>query len=265
MKSFILYLFLGFVGCSSTPVIKEKTGEVSTPEVKKALPKSCFINPSYLKSWSLKNQKQFLDNPDYDVVYDNENIQPFIVVYELKYSHDTHNLKRDSDYSNKFIPDERVKNSARDIDYKKSGWDKGHLAPAKDFCFDGSAARSTFLYSNISPQNPYFNRNGSWKKLEEKVRKISEESNEPIQIISGPIFEQNKRIKDNAPTIPDYFFKTIIKKEGDHCTYIRFILKNDSQSKDFCRDQVPVDLTPPMVKSHLKDLKAKPLDICNTK
>lgn len=257
MKSLLLFLLLCFLGCASSPTIPEKSDEVKTPT-------SCFISPAELKTWAKGSNRQYLDNPDYDVIYDNENIQPFMVVYELKYSDDTHTLKRDSDYSNKFIPDERVKISARDKDYKKSGWDKGHLAPAKDFSFDVSAARSTFLFSNISPQNPYFNRNGSWKKLEEKVRKISEGSNEPIQIISGPIFEQNKRIKDNAPTIPDYFFKTIIKKEGENCTYIRFILKNDSQSKDFCKDRIQVDLTPSMVKSHLKDLKAKKLDICNS-
>ncbi len=258
MKSLLLFLLLCFLGCGSSPAIPEKSDEVKSST-------SCFVSPSELKTWAKESNRQYLDNPDYDVIYDNENIQPLMVVYELKFSDETHTLKRDSDYSNKFIPDVRVKNSAKDKDYKKSGWDKGHLAPAKDFSFDFSAARSTFLFSNISPQNPYFNRNGSWKKLEDKVRKISEASNEPIQIISGPIFEQNKRIKDNAPTIPDYFFKTIIKKEGNNCTYIRFILKNDSQSKDFCKDQIQVDLTPSMIKSHLKDLKAKQLDICTSK
>lgn len=261
MKSLILFLFVCFLGCSSSQAVNEKPDEVKNPEN----PKSCFITPSELETWSKKINKQFLKNPEYDVIYDNENIEPFMVIYNLKYSEDTHTLKRESDFSNKFIPDERVKNSASDKDYKKSGWDKGHLAPAKDFCFDVNAARSTFFYSNIAPQNPFFNRNGSWKKLEEKVREISEQTDEPIQIITGPIITKNKRIKDGAkgPAIPDYFFKTIIKREGENCTFFSFVLRNDSLSRDFCKDRVKNDLIPGLIKSHLTDLKAKELNICN--
>lgn len=254
-------MFLCFLGCASSPSNNEKTNEEKIPENQK----SCFVTPSELKSWSEKINKQFLENPEYDVIYDNENIQPFMVVYALKYSQNTHTLKRGVDFPNRFIPDKRVKKSATDKDYKKSGWDKGHLAPANDFAYDESAARRTFFYSNISPQNPQFNRNGSWKKLEEKIRQISEQSDEPIQIISGPIIATNKHIKEegSAPAIPDYFYKTIIKKEGSNCTFFSVVLRNDSQSRDYCRDKVRKDLIPSLIKSHLTDLKAKELNICN--
>ena len=259
MKSIFLILF--FLGCSSSQAINEKPDEGKISDATK----SCFISSSELKTWSGSLHKQFLNNPDYDVIYDNENIQPFVVVYELKYSEETHTLKRDSDYSNQFVPDERVKKSASDKDYKKSGWDKGHLAPAKDFSFEVTAARSTFFYSNISPQNPYFNRNGAWKKLEDKVREISGQSAEPIQIISGPIIAQNKHIKEdsNAPAIPDYFFKIIIKKQGAKCTYSSFVFSNSAQSKDYCRDRVEENLIPSVIKTHLKDSLAKDMNICN--
>lgn len=260
MKSKLLFILFCFLGCASSPVVEDKSdGEkISTSA------KECFISPSELKTWSANMKKQFLDNPEYDVIYDNENIQPYIVVYELKYSNETHTLKRESDFSNKFIPDSRVKRSANDQDYRRSGWDKGHLAPSKDFTFEVQAARSTFLYSNISPQNPFFNRKGSWRRLEDKVRNISRETDEPIQIISGPIIVQHQRLKelDNAPTIPDYFFKTIIKKDGEKCTYVSFILKNDSKSGDFCKDRVQEDLVPSLIKSHLKDANAKEFNIC---
>jgi endonuclease G, mitochondrial len=257
----LIFLVLFFLSCSSTQAINEKSDEVKNPQT----PKSCFITPSELETWSKKINKQFLKNPEYDVIYDNENIEPFMVVYNLKYSEETHTLKRESDYSNKFVPDNRVKKSASDKDYKKSGWDKGHLAPAKDFSFEESAARSTFLYSNIAPQNPYFNRNGAWKKLEEKVREISEHSDEPIQILTGPIIAKNKRIREvgDAPAIPDYFFKTIIKREGDTCTFFSFVLRNDHLSREYCKDKVQNDLIPGLIKSHLKDSKAKEVDICN--
>ena len=257
MKFFLILLF-SFLGCSSSEIKSQEGVNPSNSQ-------ECFISSSELKSWSSVLKKQYLTNPSYDVIYDNENIEPFIVIYQLKYSDQTHYLKRDSDYNNRFKPDKRVIKSANDSDYKKSGWDKGHLAPAKDFSYEVSAAESTFLLSNIAPQNPYFNRNGAWKKLEEKVREISQNSERPIQIVSGPIVVQNKRINeiDTAPTVPDYFFKTIIQKEGDNCTYTSFVFKNNSSSIDFCKDKSQSDLVPNVVKSHLKDSGAKEHDICN--
>ena len=59
--------------------------------------------------------------------------------------------------------------SARDADYKASGYDRGHLAPAADMGWSTQAMQESFYYSNMSPQLPAFNR-GIWKQLEELVR-----------------------------------------------------------------------------------------------
>lgn len=53
-------------------------------------------------------------------------------------------------------------------DFRCSGYDRGHLAPAANHS-------ETFFLSNISPQNPNFNR-GYWKKLEKHVRNYMHQS-----------------------------------------------------------------------------------------
>lgn len=57
--------------------------------------------------------------------------------------------------------------------YHKSGYDKGHMAPAEDFAYNDSLQNLTFRYYNCVPQTPELNR-GPWKKYETKARKLSQ-------------------------------------------------------------------------------------------
>ena len=72
--------------------------------------------------------------------------------------------------TNNFKKDLMVKTgSASPSDYYKSGFDRGHLAPAADMKLNKIMMSESFLMTNISPQNGSFNK-GGWKKLEELVR-----------------------------------------------------------------------------------------------
>jgi endonuclease G len=62
-----------------------------------------------------------------------------------------------------------IKRTDNEIDYEKSGYDRGHLAPAADMGFSKITMAESFYYSNMSPQVPGFNR-GIWKQLEEQTR-----------------------------------------------------------------------------------------------
>ena len=59
--------------------------------------------------------------------------------------------------------------SANLADYRGSGYDRGHLAPAGDMKWNATAMSESFLMSNMSPQTPSFNR-GIWRSLESRVR-----------------------------------------------------------------------------------------------
>ena len=66
--------------------------------------------------------------------------------------------------SNNFKEDPLVPGTDFSKDYYKSGYDRGHLAPAADMGFSKITMLESFYYTNISPQTPSFNR-GIWKKL----------------------------------------------------------------------------------------------------
>ena len=58
---------------------------------------------------------------------------------------------------------------ATNTDYTRSGYDKGHMAPAADMKWSPEAMKESFYFSNMCPQHPQLNRRG-WKNLEEKIR-----------------------------------------------------------------------------------------------
>jgi len=93
-------------------------------------------------------------------------------------------------------------------DYKGSGYDRGHLVPAGDMKYSDESMRESFLMSNISPQNPDFNR-GIWRKLEQLVRDWGREGE--IFITTGGIllYENLGSIGSNKVTIPSKFYKIV--------------------------------------------------------
>lgn len=57
--------------------------------------------------------------------------------------------------------------------YSRSGYDKGHMAPAADFAHTRKEMAVTFDYINALPQTPSLNR-GEWKRDETRVRRWSQ-------------------------------------------------------------------------------------------
>ena len=79
-------------------------------------------------------------------------------------------LQKNAKRTNDFRPDpEILGGSATLADYKRSGYDRGHLTPAGDMVFSREAMSETFYMSNMCPQAAAFNR-GIWKDLEDQVR-----------------------------------------------------------------------------------------------
>lgn len=72
--------------------------------------------------------------------------------------------------SDNFRTDTKVKTGSASLtDYRGSGYDRGHLAPAGDMKWSKTAMSESFYMSNMSPQKPGFNR-GIWRSLESLVR-----------------------------------------------------------------------------------------------
>ena len=70
----------------------------------------------------------------------------------------------------KFASDPDLKGSkAAPGDYLRSGYDRGHMAPAGNQTRSEELKRQTFYMSNMAPQLPTMNR-GIWRILEERTR-----------------------------------------------------------------------------------------------
>ena len=118
-------------------------------------------------------------------------------------------------------------------DYNRSGYDRGHLAPAADMARNAQTMSESFLLSNMAPQvGRGFNR-GIWKKLEERVRKwVRQRKN--VYVLTGPIYvdSKHKTIGPNKIAIPTHFYKIIVSctETGGNLDSIAFILPNKKNS-----------------------------------
>ena len=106
--------------------------------------------------------------------------------------------------------------TATNADYSRQGFDKGHLADAKDFAYDCDKELATFSYYNCLPQTPRLNR-GIWKSWETKIRKESQSIH--LKVICGGIFK-NASFIGNGVFVPTYCWKIVIDEADNkllHC------------------------------------------------
>ena len=142
------------------------------------------------------------------------------VLYNLRKEH----LFGDESRKNNFKADPDLRDAISSKVYTKSGFDRGHLAPAADFSWSEQAMSESFYMSNISPQHPAFNR-GIWKKLEDRVRKWANEKKD-LLIVVGPILHDSlTKLKDKV-SIPEVFYKIILDINENEA--IAFLMKNES-------------------------------------
>ncbi|MBQ9755561.1 MAG: DNA/RNA non-specific endonuclease [Lentisphaeria bacterium] len=124
-------------------------------------------------------------------------------------------------------------------DYKGSGFDKGHLAPAGDMAYSVESMKNSFYMTNISPQLPGCNR-GIWKRLETQVRRWAEKERR-LSIVTGPLFKKrNKRIKEGKVPVPYAFYKVLLDMTSP-MKMIGFVIPNQTSKKNLSAFAVTVD------------------------
>lgn len=96
--------------------------------------------------------------------------------------------------------------TSSNADYANNEWDKGHMAPAADFCYSRDAMFSTFSYANCALQHYKLNR-GVWKELEALERVWAQKDSIIIHI--DVIFDANPKKTASGAAIPSAFRKTI--------------------------------------------------------
>jgi endonuclease G len=164
--------------------------------------------------------------------------EPNWVAWELLGSEITGDSERESS----FLTDENVKGCATSDDYRNTGFDRGHQAPAGDMKWHPQAMHESFYMTNICPQAPDLNR-GAWNKLEQKCRDRAAVDSALI-IICGPIFEKGQpsaRIGATGVAVPSSFFKVILAPFVEHPWAIGFIMPNAYVTGGMQKTAVSVD------------------------
>ena len=179
-----------------------------------------------------------IERPGYALGYIEYHEQPAWVIYIMtKAEAATKVAKR----TNKFRTDPEIPTgSATTGDYRRSGYDRGHLAPAADMAFSWQTMTDSFFMSNMSPQKPAFNR-GIWKDLEALVRcfAITERK---IVVVTGPILPKKKTVTigTNQVTVPTHYYKVIFDLTPPQ-KMIGFILPNEGSDESLATFAVTVD------------------------
>jgi len=145
--------------------------------------------------------------------------QSLWVAYQYVSEELTPRVKRGRNFTSD--PEEAL--TATNDDYKNSGYDRGHLAPAADMSWDAQAMRESFYFTNISPQEPAFNR-GIWKELEEQVRTWTRRY-DTLYVVTGPLFIHEPRYIGRIP-VPSHFYKALLIKSDNQWESIAFIIEN---------------------------------------
>lgn len=179
-----------------------------------------------------------IDRRGYAFGYSEEFEQPLWVAYRLT-ADEAGNRKtgRTDDFR---IDPYIATGSARQEDYAKSGFDRGHLVPAADLGWSEKTMSESFYFSNMTPQSPDFNR-GIWRKLEEKVRDWAVDYGE-LYIVTGPVpARSGVTVGGNKVAVPPAFYKVIYAPKAKPPAMIGFVLPNARSSRRLDEFAVPVD------------------------
>jgi endonuclease G len=171
------------------------------------------------------------------LLYNELHEQAAWVAYELTAGE----TKKAHERTNHFMVDPKVKTgTADDFDYKSSGYDRGHLAPASDMGWSATTMAESFYYSNMSPQVPAFNR-GIWKKGEDLVRTWAIE-NEALYVVTGPVLGKGlETIGPNKVSVPKLYYKVILDYREPERKGIAFLMPNAGSKEALSSFAVSID------------------------
>ena len=117
-----------------------------------------------------------------------------------------------------FTLDKHVDGAPRPDDYKKSGYDRGHMVPNYAIAtrYGDDMRKKTFRMSNIAPQTPALNR-GVWREVEHRIADLWTRRYGEIWVVVGAISpESNRETLAGGKNIdvPQQYYQVIMAQEG---------------------------------------------------
>jgi len=242
----LFLVFLPFLAFAQHPATRDDGRKVilhddftwSFADGGKPIPKGkIHVQPRQLEIPALLPGEEIVSHSAYSLVYAEKYEQAKWVAYPLTAAHTQKEFER----TDHFVPDPKIATgSATDADYKGSGFDRGHLAPASDMGWSETAMAESFYYSNMSPQVPTFNR-GIWKQGEDLVRQWARAYGS-LYVVVGPVLKAGlATIGPNKVAVPEHYFKVILDKEGPEAKALAFIIPNKGSTEPLQSFVVSVD------------------------
>ena len=182
---------------------------------------------------------EIIEHTGYTLSYREEYEVPEWVAYELTREEVTTLAVERKD---NFREDKAVSTGSATLqDYKKSGYDRGHMAPAADFRWSAEAMDDTFYLSNMCPQTHAFNA-GIWSDLESAIRSMAYEDGS-IYVVTGPVLTDGPydTIGENDVAVPSYFYKVVLDYSEPTLKAIGFILPHENSKNPLSYFAVTVD------------------------
>lgn len=211
-------------------------------------------NEAYPESLPYSNRTDWVPLPIMDGCEDNEIVEHEYYTLSYNETHEQPNwvwyvvtrsmVNGPAQRESAFMEDTLVSTgSAVPADYKKSGFDRGHLCPAADMLLDNKCMKETFYMSNISPQLHQFNA-GIWLDLENYVRELACRY-DSLYVVTGPVLKEDLpciKGKCNKISVPEEFYKIIYsEKHGWMQGYIMPHKTTYKNKKELFMYKVPVD------------------------
>ena len=237
----VLIAILLFINCS--PSIINTSSVTVTSREENSLSSSTSVNltgvPEAYRNFSpLPLRKEYiLDYSGFVLEFDTNARNATWVCYMLCRSQLGDGVER----TRNFRQENRLGNlSPRDAEYRNSGFDRGHLAPAADMSFSAQSMYDSFYLTNVSPQAPAFNR-GIWKELEAQIRSFAIEK-DTIWVVTGPVLSSDlPKMGTTNISIPELFYKVVYAADKAGAQGIAFLMRNEAGSDELKNYAVSID------------------------
>ena len=172
----------------------------------------------------------------FDVHFNSERGIANCALYELV----NNELYGTAERGNEFTADPGVKGCPLPEDYAGSGFDRGHLVPAGDLKWNGTAMRQSFLMTNVGPMHKALNE-GGWAKLEEKVREWTARDS-ALLVFTGPVVSDgDTTLASGRVKVPSAYYKVILAPCVRPMRVIAFIYPNGHSGGRLQQYAVSVD------------------------
>ena len=175
---------------------------------------------------------------------------PDWVAWKLTKEHLKGNVSRkNNDFQGDPVVD--VSNRVTPYEYKKSGYDRGHMCPAGDNKWSSRAMMECFYMTNMCPQVAVLNQRW-WSNLENACRRWAEKDG-AVYICCGPIYQgetfktiggrynYSQKRKGIKVFVPTGFYKVVLSLKKGKEKAIGFIYNNDDSRQPMSECCMSVD------------------------